>query len=268
MHEQEGIIRCRPLLQLTAESVEQESSKHKVLGGDVKSLLMVTETLFASIPHDSMIPSRLQERISEATFLRDTLPSELAARGDYLKEQLALRSKYESVIRRLNSWMDEARLRLRPPSNGVDFEHIEKELNEHKVSYNFKRKNNWFSVKVTVAFYRLISTMKTSRLSPCWIASKQLLMKLCNQSIHLNRMICKGRSIHWQKHPKTVWQPPAIVKINWRRIRVPTKIMKNLCRKSSKLSLPIHNQRRRRLQTFRPWKIWLLPWKPSWSFFK
>ena len=136
MHEQEAIIRCRPLLQLPAESVEQESSKHKALAGDVKALLVATESLFASIPHDSAIPSTLQERISEATFLRDTLPTELASRGAYLEEQLALRSQYESVIRRLNNWMDEARLRLRPPSNGVDFEHIDKELDEHKVNFS------------------------------------------------------------------------------------------------------------------------------------
>lgn len=138
MHEQEAIIRCRPLLHLTAESVEKEIDKHKTLSGDVKALLLATESIFSSMPQESnMMPSNLQERLSEATFLRDTLPTELAARGGYLEEQLVLRSQYESVVRRLNNWMDETRLRLRPPSNGVDFEHLDKELEEHKVQLNY-----------------------------------------------------------------------------------------------------------------------------------
>ena len=139
MHQQEAIIRCRPLLQLTAESVEQEINKHKTLAGDVKTLLSATETLFSSVPSEISLPSNLQERVSEATFLRDTLPTELASRGSYLDQQLALRSRYETTVRRLNGWMDEARLRLRPPSNGVDFEHVENELREHMVIYDIHR---------------------------------------------------------------------------------------------------------------------------------
>lgn len=134
MREKETTARCRPLLMLPAESVEHERTQHKVLTADVKALLASIESLFSAVPKDSIVPAALQERMSEAACLRDTLPTELAARETYLEEQLGLRSQYDSVLRRLNGWVDEARLRLRPPSNGVDFEHIGKELEEHVVS--------------------------------------------------------------------------------------------------------------------------------------
>lgn len=134
MHEQEAVIRCRPLLQLSAESVEQERTKHRALVADVKSLLAAIESLFSAVPHDSAVPSTLQERMSEAAFLRDSLPIELASRGAYLEEQLVLRSQYESCVCRLNGWLGESKLRLRPPSNGVDFDNVESDLREHVVS--------------------------------------------------------------------------------------------------------------------------------------
>ena len=138
MHDKEAVIRCRPLLELPAESVDQERTKHKALAADIKSLLAGVEGIFAAIPHDSTIPSTLQERLSEATFLQDTLPSELASRGTYLEEQLALRAQYDDAVRRLNNWLDESKLRLRPPSNGVDFENVNKDLQEHLVRIKIK----------------------------------------------------------------------------------------------------------------------------------
>ena len=139
MHEQEAIIRCRPLLQLPAESVEEEKTKHKSLAADMKSLLGTIENIVTSVPQDSTIPSTLQERISEATFLRDSLPAELSSRGSYIDEQLTLRTQYEGLVRRLNNWLDDSKLRLRPPSNGVDFEHVEQDLKEHTVCSLFSR---------------------------------------------------------------------------------------------------------------------------------
>ena len=82
---------------------------------------------------DAALPSTLQERMSEATYLRDTLPTELAARGAYLEEQLGLRSQYDNLFQRLSNWLDEAKLRMRPSSNGVDFEHAANDLKEHIV---------------------------------------------------------------------------------------------------------------------------------------
>ena len=81
------------------------------------------------------IPSTLQERLSEAAFLRDSLPTELEARGAYLEEQLNWRSQFDTWVHRLNSWLDEAKLRLRPSSTGVDFEHVSTELNDHVVLF-------------------------------------------------------------------------------------------------------------------------------------
>ena len=133
MHQQEAVIKCRPLLQLPAESVELERVKHKSLVADVKSLLSATESLFESVQPDAALPSTLQERMSEATYLRDTLPTELAARGAYLEEQLGLRSQYDNLFQRLSNWLDEAKLRMRPSSNGVDFEHAANDLKEHIV---------------------------------------------------------------------------------------------------------------------------------------
>lgn len=133
MHEQEATIRCRPLLQLPVESVEKERTKHKALASDIKSLLAAMENLISTVPQGSTIPSALQERMSEAALLRDTLPTELASRGTYIDEQLALRSQHDEFVRRLNNWLDESKLRLRPPSNGVDFEHVNQDLIEHVV---------------------------------------------------------------------------------------------------------------------------------------
>ena len=134
LHELEGTIRCRPLLHLLAETVEHERSKHNTLANEVSALLAASASLFKALPDGSVIPSTLQERMSEAALLRDTLPTELAARGAYIEEQLGLRTQYDNFIRRLNVWLDEAKLRLRPSSSGVDFEHIDKELEEHFVS--------------------------------------------------------------------------------------------------------------------------------------
>lgn len=135
MHEHEATIRCRPLLQLSVESVEQERTRHKALAAECKSLLAAVENIMSAIPQESTIPSTLQERLSESTFLRDTIPAELASRGTYLEEQLALRVQYDECVRRLNNWLDESKLRLRPPSNGVDFENVSKDLHEHQVSF-------------------------------------------------------------------------------------------------------------------------------------
>ena len=135
MHKQEAVIKCRPLLQLPAESVEHERTKHKALASEVKALLSATEELFGSVQPDATLPSTLQERMSEATYLRDTLPTELTARGNYLDEQLSLRSQYDVLFQRLSNWLDEAKLRMRPSSNGVDFENVGKDLKEHIVRF-------------------------------------------------------------------------------------------------------------------------------------
>ena len=100
-----------------------------------RTLLSESESLSGAGPKEnSTIPSQLQERLSEAAFLRDSLPEQIAARGAYLEEQLQWRSQLNQAQRRLNSWLDEAKLRLRPSSNGVDFEHVSTELNEHVVN--------------------------------------------------------------------------------------------------------------------------------------
>ena len=39
LHEKETVSRCRPMLQLHVESVEEERVKHKTLAADVKALL-------------------------------------------------------------------------------------------------------------------------------------------------------------------------------------------------------------------------------------
>ena len=137
LHELEGTIRCRPVLHLLAESVEIERAAHKSLASEATALMKSAETLFSAVPQESVIPSTLQERMSEAAFLRDTLPAELAARASYLDEQFALRSQYDVLVRRLNIWLDEAKLQLRPSSTGVDFDRVDKELEEHVVSLCF-----------------------------------------------------------------------------------------------------------------------------------
>ena len=136
LQQREGTVRCRPLLDLMAESVEHERCQHQALAAQVADLLAACAALLGVMPRDGVIPSTLQERISEATFLRDTLPAELAARGAYIDQQLDLRTTYDSLVRRLNAWLDEANTKLRPSSGGVDLEHVDRELEEHVAFFN------------------------------------------------------------------------------------------------------------------------------------
>ena len=195
--ELEGTIRCRPLLHLLAETVEHGFSRHKALAGDVASLLSASASLFSAVPDGGVLPSTLQERMSEAAFLRDTLPTELTARGAYIEGQLALRTQYDGLILRLNVWLDEAKLRLRPSSSGVDFEHIDKEIEEHFVIslffYLFQ-----VALQVNVHFsifflYRPIS-MIIHQLKSCWRICGPRLMRSGSPWKPLNRRFWRRKS--------------------------------------------------------------------------
>lgn len=136
LHTNEAVVRSRPLLMRDVESTDKHISEHSKLADNVNKQLDKIRKLKESIKHDDGMPSSLQEMLSEANSLLSTLPRELEERGKYLHDNRQYRLDYAALNSKLNTWVKEANNRLAVGKDGVDFENIITDLEEHKIFFS------------------------------------------------------------------------------------------------------------------------------------
>lgn len=134
LENKEKEIKSRPLLERAAQSVEAEIEKHKILCSNVNEYLDKIREIKESVRHEEGMPGSLKEMLSEAVSLLSSLPREIDDRGTYLENNLQMRFDYNLLSDKLHSWVREADIRLASDKDGLDFENILSDLEEHKVT--------------------------------------------------------------------------------------------------------------------------------------
>ncbi|KAF4514136.1 UNVERIFIED_CONTAM: hypothetical protein B566_EDAN019191, partial [Ephemera danica] len=132
LHQREAAVRSRPLLERDPTSVESEIAKHKVLANDVEAQLELLRGAQASLRHDEGLPASLQEQLSEASMLLELLPRELAERSKYLESNKVYRLEHQALKKQLHDWVCDAESKMNIGHEGVDFENVVANLEEHK----------------------------------------------------------------------------------------------------------------------------------------
>lgn len=140
LHSNEGKVRSRPLLNRDISSVEKEIENHHELANEVNKYLDRVRNIQESTRHDDGMPSALLEQLSEANSLLTSLPRELEERGKYLDNNKQLRVDYKSLTDKFHAWVTEADIRLQNGKDGVDFENILSDLEEHKIFFSTEPK--------------------------------------------------------------------------------------------------------------------------------
>ncbi|XP_078048160.1 muscle-specific protein 300 kDa isoform X4 [Augochlora pura] len=136
LEDKEKEVKSRPLLERDPSSVEGELKKHEELSEDVNRYLDRIKNLKNSIPYEEGMPGSLKEMLSEAVSLLTSLPRELEERGNYLESNAKLRQEYAALTDKLKSWVREAEIRLESDKDGLDFENILGDLEEHKIYFS------------------------------------------------------------------------------------------------------------------------------------
>lgn len=133
LESKEKEVKSRPLLARDPTSVEAELKKHQTLCTDVNEYLDRIRNLKQSVRHEEGMPGSLKEMLSEAMSLVTSLPREMEERGNYLENNMQMRLDYAALTDKLHNWAREAEIRLESNKEGLDFENIFNDLEEHKV---------------------------------------------------------------------------------------------------------------------------------------
>ena len=78
--------------------------------------------------------------MNDANAMLHSLPLELESRKQYLEDNKNHRLQYDSLVERLNNWVEEAQMKLRPFDSGVDYQNIESDFEEHKKYFSQETK--------------------------------------------------------------------------------------------------------------------------------
>ncbi|XP_066252950.1 muscle-specific protein 300 kDa isoform X4 [Euwallacea similis] len=135
LHTNEGSVKSRPLLSRDIASVNKEINKHEQLNKDVNDHLDKLKKIQDSVKNDDTLPGSLQEQLSEANSLINSLPRELQEQAKYLEDNKKFREEYDQLKEKLYAWIKEADSRLNLHKDGVDFENIFTDLEEHKIFF-------------------------------------------------------------------------------------------------------------------------------------
>lgn len=138
LESKEKEVKSRPLLERDPNSVEAELKKHHALCADVNEHLDRIRKLKESVRHEEGMPGSLKEMLSEAVSLLTSLPREMEERGNYLESNMQMRLDYAALTDKLHNWVREAEIRLESNKEGLDFENILSDLEEHKVRNFFR----------------------------------------------------------------------------------------------------------------------------------
>lgn len=136
LHTNEGSAKSRPLLNRDITSVDKEIKKQLDLSQNINTHLEQLKKIQESVKHDDALPGSLQEQLSEASSLINSLPRELQEQSAYLENNKKFREEYEQLKAKLHSWVKEAEIRLNLHKDGVDFENIFTDLEEHKIFFS------------------------------------------------------------------------------------------------------------------------------------
>lgn len=136
LHSNEAAVRSRPLLNRDLGSVEKEIENHNELSDNVNKYLDRVRQIQESTKYTDGMPSSLVDQLSEANSLLASLPRELEERGKYLENNKQLRVEYTILTDKLHAWVKEAEIRLQNGKEGVDFENILSDLEEHKIFFS------------------------------------------------------------------------------------------------------------------------------------
>lgn len=136
LHSNEASVRSRPLLSRDVQSVEKQLKNHRDLSANVNKYLDRIRKIQEVTRHDDSMPSSLLEQLSEANSLLSSLPRELDEREKYLEENKSLRENYAALGEKLSDWVKEAEIRLQGGRDGVDFENIFSDLEEHRIFFS------------------------------------------------------------------------------------------------------------------------------------
>ncbi|XP_043492348.1 nesprin-1 [Polistes fuscatus] len=129
-------VKSRPLLERDPQSVEEEINKHRILCDSINEYLDKIRKLKDSVRHEEGMPGSLKEMLSEAMSLLTSLPREMEERGNYIENNLQLRLNYAQLADKLHNWVKEAEIRLDSDKDGLDFENILSDLEEHKIYFS------------------------------------------------------------------------------------------------------------------------------------
>lgn len=136
LHNNEAIVKSRPLLDRDPDSVEREIQKHKSFSADVNTHLDKIKIINKQTESEHGMPGSLMEMISEGRSLVATLPNELEEREKYLVNSKQHRLDYMMLVGKFNDWIHEAEIRLQNGNHGVDYENIMTDLEEHKIFFS------------------------------------------------------------------------------------------------------------------------------------
>lgn len=136
LHANEATVRSRPLLCRGVDSVEKELKNHKELVSNVHEYLDKIYKIQEITKRDENLPGSLLEQLQEANSLLTSLPRELDERQKYLETNKKLREEYAALRQKLFDWVNEAEIRLATHKEGVDFENILQDLEEHKIFFS------------------------------------------------------------------------------------------------------------------------------------
>ncbi|EZA53954.1 Nesprin-1 [Ooceraea biroi] len=136
LESKEKEVKSRPLLERDPTSVEAELKKHNTLCAEVNEHLDKIRSLKESVRHEEGMPGSLKEMLSEAVSLLTSLPREMEERGNYLESNMQMRLDYAALTDKLHNWAREAEIRLESNKEGLDFENILGDLEEHKIYFS------------------------------------------------------------------------------------------------------------------------------------
>uniref|UniRef100_A0A1B0C1F9 KASH domain-containing protein n=1 Tax=Glossina palpalis gambiensis TaxID=67801 RepID=A0A1B0C1F9_9MUSC len=135
LHNTEGVIKSRPLLDRDPDSVEHELQKHHKLCGETQEYLDKFNKINGSVKSEMGMPGALLEMLSEGRSLVSSLPPEMTEREKYMINNRDSRLAYMKLVAEFNAWLHEAEDRLQCGQHGIDYEHLMRDLEEHKLFF-------------------------------------------------------------------------------------------------------------------------------------
>lgn len=135
LHNNEGNVKSRPLLDRDPDSVEHELQKHQKLSAEVKEYLDKFNKINSGIKSEVGMPSSLIEMLSEGRSLVASLPQELEEREKYLLNNRNSRLEFMKLVSQFKDWLHEAEDRLQLGKHGIDYDNLVRDLEEHKVFF-------------------------------------------------------------------------------------------------------------------------------------
>ena len=132
IQEKEAEVKVQPLLKTTVEDVEINITAHKQLTLDIMEYIEKIKNINEAAKKEKEIPASVFEMLSTASALIQAMPRDLEERKEYLENNKNYRLQYDSLVERLNNWIEEAQIKLRPHDSGVDFENLKADLEEHR----------------------------------------------------------------------------------------------------------------------------------------